>query len=243
MVSPRVLFLDDGGVMNDNEIRGPQWQRWVGEFLVPLLGGTHVAWGEANHIVATALFDDYRRTMSGRDDADFNAWLRGYHIAWMRGMCERVGVPAPRDEECVALARQAVGYVTPRIRAAYPGVVETIRRLHRRGYTLFTASGEEFSDLDGYLTGMGVRDCFTGLYGPDVINTPKEGALYYERMFAHAGVRPADAVVVDDNIQALAWAAAARARTVLVAPARTASESETLVIRSLCELPEVLDGA
>jgi hypothetical protein len=24
-----VLFLDDGGVMNDNALRGPQWQRWV----------------------------------------------------------------------------------------------------------------------------------------------------------------------------------------------------------------------
>lgn len=243
MVSPPALFLDDGGVMNDNEIRGPQWQRLVGEFLVPILGGTHAAWGAANHVVATALFGDYRRTMSGRDDADFNAWLSGYRIAWMRGMCEHVGVPAPRDEECAALAQQAAGYVTQRIRAAFPGVVETIRVLHGYGHPLFTASGEEFNDLDGYLTGMGVRDCFTGLYGPDVINTPKEGALYYERMFAHAGVRPADAVVVDDNIQALVWAAAAGARTVLVAPARTASESETLVIRSLCELPEVLDGA
>ncbi len=34
------IFLDDGGgVMNDNEVRGPQWQRLVGEYFSPTLGG------------------------------------------------------------------------------------------------------------------------------------------------------------------------------------------------------------
>ena len=42
------IFLDDGGVLNDNDRRAPQWQRLVGEFFVPRLGGTHQAWAEAN---------------------------------------------------------------------------------------------------------------------------------------------------------------------------------------------------
>ncbi len=33
------LFIDDGGVLNDNALRGPQWQRLVAEFFVPALGG------------------------------------------------------------------------------------------------------------------------------------------------------------------------------------------------------------
>ena len=45
-----VVFLDDGGVMNDNSQRGFQWRRLVGEFFVPLLGGTSEAWVEANRI-------------------------------------------------------------------------------------------------------------------------------------------------------------------------------------------------
>ena len=52
-----VVFLDDGGVMSDNRLRGVQWQRLVGEFFVPLLGGTHEAWANANLVVASRLFD------------------------------------------------------------------------------------------------------------------------------------------------------------------------------------------
>ena len=47
------IFLDDGGVMNDNTLRGPQWQRLVGEYLSPRLGGSLQAWAEANKHVAT----------------------------------------------------------------------------------------------------------------------------------------------------------------------------------------------
>ncbi|MGD9890556.1 MAG: HAD family hydrolase [Dehalococcoidia bacterium] len=240
MATPRALFIDDGGVMNDNEIRGPQWQRLVGEFFVPLFGGDPDAWGEANREVATALFDDYRRTMSGRVDAGFNEWLHGYRIAWTREMCERVGVPVPEVEECAILARRATGFVTRRVRAALPGVVEAIRTLHSRGDRMFTASGEVSDELDGYLTGMGVRDCFVGLYGPDVIDTPKEGTAYYEGIFAHAGVRPVDAVVVDDNALALSWAAAAGAQTVLVSRNGDTATPERLVIGGLRELPEAV---
>jgi phosphoglycolate phosphatase-like HAD superfamily hydrolase len=240
MVTSPTVFIDDGGVMNDNERRGAQWQQLVGEFLAPLLGGSPAAWGEANRVVATALFEDYRRTMSGRDDADFNEWLYGNRIAWTRCMCERVGVPVPGDEECAALARQASEYVTPRIRAAFPGVVGAIRMLHSNGHRLYTASGEDSVELDGYLTGMGVRDCFSGLYGPDVVNTPKEGRAYYERIFAHAGVRPVDAVVVDDNALVLSWAASTGARTILVNSNRDATEIGVTVISALRELPTVI---
>jgi FMN phosphatase YigB (HAD superfamily) len=39
---------------------------------------------------------------------------------------------------------------------------------------------------------------------------------FYERIFADATVTPSDAVVVDDNAEALGWAAQTGARTVLV---------------------------
>jgi HAD superfamily hydrolase (TIGR01509 family) len=235
------IFLDDGGVMNDNLTRGAQWQRLVGEFFPPLLGGAPAAWAEANRVVATALFEDYQRTMGGQAEADFNAWLRGYRIAWVRDMCAYVGLPPPSEEDCLDLNARASAYVTTRVRAAFPGVVEALRAVHGLGHTLHTASGEESDDLHGYLTGMGVRDCFTGLYGPDLINTPKEGPLYYERVFADAGIDPRDATVVDDFPGALAWAAAAGARTVLVRSDRGESDNVDLVLDALSDLPAALD--
>jgi len=42
----RVVFLDDGGVLNDNDRRAVEWRRLLGEFFAPRLGGTPEAWGE-----------------------------------------------------------------------------------------------------------------------------------------------------------------------------------------------------
>ena len=48
------IFLDDGGVLNDNDRRGAEWRRLIGEFLSPRLGGEPLAWGAANRIVFDA---------------------------------------------------------------------------------------------------------------------------------------------------------------------------------------------
>ena len=169
------IFLDDGGVMNENHIRGQQWQRLVGEFFVPILGGTPEAWGEANRIVAPRLWERFRRSEYANTEADYGAWLHGDRLAWLREMCERVAVSPPEpDDDVLDLVCRAEAYVTRCVRAAFPGVTEAIRTLAGYGYTLHTASGETSNELDGYLEGMGVRDCFGTLYGPDLINTAKE---------------------------------------------------------------------
>ena len=54
------IFLDDGGVMNDNTLRGPEWQRLVGEYLSPRLGGSFQTWGDANQVIATREFKLYK---------------------------------------------------------------------------------------------------------------------------------------------------------------------------------------
>jgi HAD superfamily hydrolase (TIGR01509 family) len=147
----------------------------------------------------------------------------------------------PPEEECVALAHCAAAYVTRRVRSAYPGAIESIQSLHDCGYRLHTASGECSAELAGYLDGMGVRHCFQGLYGPDLVNGLKEGAEYYARIFAHAGLAPAAALVVDDNLRALRWAAQAGARTVLVASGPSTPVLAVPVISSLAELPTFVE--
>jgi hypothetical protein len=56
--TPRLgIFLDDGGVMNDNCRRSSQWQRRAGTFFAPRLGGEPAAWARANRVVTATLFD------------------------------------------------------------------------------------------------------------------------------------------------------------------------------------------
>ncbi|HEY7348278.1 MAG TPA: HAD family hydrolase [Ktedonobacterales bacterium] len=234
------VFLDDGGVMNDSRLRGPQWRRLVAEFFAPRLGGAPEAWAEANSAFMDALLEPNawrERLQSARDYQHFD---RAYQLDWLKGMCALVGVEAPTDDECYELALQAAALITRQVRSAFPGVIEAIRALHQRGYPLHTASGEPSTDLAGYLEAMGVRDCFQRLYGPDLINTFKNGPDYYERLFADAGVDPGETLVLDDSPQAAAWARRAGAHAILVGQASAGQDGVAHHIASLAELPAII---
>jgi HAD superfamily hydrolase (TIGR01509 family) len=202
---PPAIFLDDGGVMSDNAVRGGQWQRLVGEFFAPRLGGSPWAWAEANRRVSTALFAEFDAVLG--DDREFAPFERRYNRLWLPPMCRWVGVDEPPEEQIDALCREATDWITRRVEAPLRGAPETVQRLSRDGYRLFTASGEDSVALDGYLSAMGIRDCFgERLYGPDLIGVLKSGPWFYEGIFADAGVDPADALVIDDSPKAVAWA-------------------------------------
>jgi len=235
-----MVFLDDGGVMNDNSTRALQWQRLVSEFFVPLLGGPAEAWTHANRVVADRLFEPVAWRRRVQAAPDYGSFESAYQVEWLQGMCELVGVGTPPEEECLRLARRAAAFITCRVQAAFPGAVDTIRTLHRQGYTLHTASGESSLDLAGYLQAMGVRECFGRLYGPDLIETLKEGPEYYERLFADLGIAPTDALVVDDSPRAIEWATQVGARTVLVGNSSLPRTGTTVHIGSLVELPAML---
>jgi beta-phosphoglucomutase-like phosphatase (HAD superfamily) len=211
------LFIDDGGVLNNNARRGPQFARLVAKYLQPRLGGSPEAWTAANLEVAAGLFERHFAHFKASPYASWHAVVDDYEVDWLCGMCARVGVAAPLDRATARrLARECDAYVTRRVHTAIPGSVAAIRMLRRAGFTLLTASGEASWELDGYLTGMRVRAFFDGhLYGPDQVDAAKASPLYYERVFAHCGVTPTNALVVDDSEQALDWAAETGANTVL----------------------------
>ena len=212
--------------MNLNHLRGPQWQRLVGEFLAPLLGGSPAAWAEANRVVVEELLT----SMWANPIADYQAFREQEARAWLLGMCGHVGVAAPPLDEILALHDRATAWITPRVRSAAPGAVAAIRTLHGRGHRLMTASGEDSLSLAGYLEGMGVRACFERLYGPDLINTTKHGPLYYRRVLQDAGVAPAEALFVDDSRVAVGWIRDTGARAIHVGSD----------VAALAELPDYL---
>src|SRR5205814_5721073 len=119
-----------------------------------------------------------------------------YNDRWLCEMAQEVGVAvAPVRPERLRLVDDATAFITRNTRAHYPGAVDAIRALHQAGYVLHTASGEHSLELEGYLVGMEVRECFGTLYGPDLVETSKTGPRYHEQIIAHAGIAPADALV------------------------------------------------
>jgi phosphoglycolate phosphatase-like HAD superfamily hydrolase len=239
-MSDLTIFLDDGGVMNDNNVRAPQWQELVGEYLSPRLGGDPQSWSAANKVAAPGAWEAFSRVVEHEPESEFAPLGREMDRAWLASMCEIVGIATPPAEECVALTRETASFVTRRVRSAYPGAIDAIRELQAQGYSLGTASGEMSPELDGYLEGMGVRELFTmPLFGPDLVNLPKNSPRYYERIFDNANVNPRNAIVVDDAPHVLDWAESLGARTVLVTT-RGAHNGAHQAIDSLAELPALL---
>jgi len=202
----RVVFIDDGGVLNDNARRAPQWRRLLGEYLPPRLGGTPEAWAEANVGAAERSWARYvKRIQPGNSFAGIEAWRRADLGEWLVDMCRQVGVAPPPDPAAFAAATAV--WVPERVRSEIPGVVEAVRWLSSGGMTLHMASGGLSWEIEPYLRGMGIRRHFERLYGPDLVDTTKSGPHYYDAILADSTTDPATAVVVDDNTEARGWAA------------------------------------
>jgi FMN phosphatase YigB (HAD superfamily) len=231
------IFLDDGGVINDNSLRGPQWRRLVGEFFPPRLGGTAAAWSEANGAIFPAVWYRFIARLQDWDAAtrSYQRELELYDLDWLRSMCAVVGVEPPVEDECLRLAREAAGYIQPKVRAAHPGAAETVRQLSR-SFPLYTAAGGASYELKMMFEPLGIIGCFKRIYGPDLVNVPKMGPAFYRAIFADAGVDSATALVVDNEPRAIGWARAAGAEAILVSDP-VAEGDDVPSILSLSALP------
>ena len=211
---PPVLFLDDGGVLNDNRLRRPEWFRLLGEFMPARLGGTAEQWVRANRIVAPRVWPDLQKRLPEFDR--YQDFHRTYAIDWMRGMCASAGMPPLPDDDAVALHREISVYVGERANAAIAGAADAVRALRGAGYTLYTASGTPSWELRGIVTKMGIVEALAGLYGPDLIDRVKYGPAFYESVFAHAGIAPSRALVLESDEECCRWASEAGARAVWI---------------------------
>ena len=233
----RVVFLDDGGVLNDNERRAPGWRRLLGEFFAPRFGGTPRAWGDANWTIFSEILGDWSHAQQSHTPLAPD-WFAQQDERWLTGMFERVGVPVPTDISGTVRASKA--HVMDHIDCAYPEAGPAVRAMHQRGIALHMASSGVSTELAPYLARMGILALFDRLYGPDLIGTHKTSSRFYERIAEDSGVDPDTAIVVDDNAQPLEWAAGAGFRTVHVD--RVGAGSRFDRITSLDQLLPMLDG-
>ncbi len=210
-----VLFIDDGGVMNDNSLRAPQWAALLGPFMSERYGGDSAAWSRVNRVAFTNAWECVvTRIDTFSSHTDFH---QEYCVLWSEGMFAAVGLDTPPPDECVRLVEESSVYALRQIKSDIPGVAEAVRRLAEAGMTLHTGSGTVSAQLEVTLAGMGVRDCFgERLYGPDLVDWPKSGPEYYRRVFEDARADPRDVLVIDDSEQACSWARAAGARAIRV---------------------------
>ncbi len=237
----QAVFLDDGGVLNNNELRSPQWQELIAQYFAPRYGGDHNAWKHANRIAFDNLLKSWRKAKK-EPEIDFQSFWQNESELWITTMFHHVGVSPPPSHEQYNVAIKAEEWITTRVRAAFPGAIQTVRHLKEHGYLLYTASGGTSWQLRGYLTGMGIADYFEEFYGADLINTMKASSLFYKRMFKHAGISPERALVVDDFPENVLRAQEVGATGVLVTTSNDDHQENLFYsIRRIDSLPILLD--
>ncbi|KAF9948244.1 hypothetical protein BGZ72_009809 [Mortierella alpina] len=305
---PAAIFLDSGGVINDNAQRAPQWLQYLGEFLpTTVLGGTAQVWRQANFQIIKPFFSRWYEYMAQANELASQAaqvqtqtqaqaqaqegsvvennvsliFERLHLLIWIKEMCKVAAsqlpeletriLPSLTEDDLFQIAKSAHLYAIHRVQAAFPGAVETIRELASSplGFRVYTSSGDSSEDLEIILRGLGVFECFDAVYGADKVNCLKMSPLYYEKVFAQAGVRVVardscngqvvknrsdeeeedrdEVVVLDDSEKALRWAHVHGARTVLITDTELDLTLETnrhidYQLRALSDLPGLLES-
>ncbi len=211
---PATLFLDDGGVLNDNNLRGPEWLRLLGEFMPDRMGGTAESWAGANRQVFPKLWKQVQSRMG--EFSSHREFMQFYATSWLSEMSTIVGVQTLPDDDAVALYKEVSRYIAERANCEAEGAADAVRSLSHAGYTLHMASGTPSWELEGILAKMGISDAFSTLYGPDLVDYVKHGPGFYERLFAHAEVSPETVLVIESDSECCDWAAEAGAEVVWI---------------------------
>ncbi len=122
---------------------------------------------------------------------------------WVETMFDGSGIELPSKLQYSNILQEADSYVIPKIKSAYPYIIETIKKLHKEGYELNTASGGSERWLKLFLEPMGILSCFKTVYGTDIINTRKASTNYYTKIFEREKINPKQAIIINDNIEML----------------------------------------
>ncbi|MFX1497103.1 MAG: HAD hydrolase-like protein [Promethearchaeota archaeon] len=190
------IFFDDGGVLNDNSIRAPQWKVFCGEFFHSRFGGDPEVWGEANEKAITSLMDP-KGAREFYDD--YITFYTNFKSEWVTKMFEEAKRSVPPKEEHERIYDTTIEYVWPKVHSAIPGIIESIKMLYLKGFVLYTSTGLASREIKIVLEEMGVKHFFSGFFGPDLINTRKTSSNFFEAIFNDIKLESKKAIVIEDQ--------------------------------------------
>jgi HAD superfamily hydrolase (TIGR01509 family) len=235
------IFFDDGGVLNDNYIRGPQWQELCGEFLHSKFGGEPEVWGEANYRVIKNLADAFWENPE-MNYQDYYSFYADFKSEWVKQMFEEVGRSVPPKEEHERIFDATVEYVWPKVRSAIPGIIESVKKLYSKGFILYTSTGLDSKEIKLVLEGMGIKQFFSGFYGPDLINTRKRNPQFFELIFKDANIESSKAIVIEDRPQFIEEALKTGAQVIQACVTGEFPPQYPFYVERMSELPNTIDN-
>lgn len=197
------IFFDDGGTINDNNLRGPQWIKLIAEYFIPNFGKTEKEWGNANLFAFNRLMENFRFESEEHFDIDYRQFRKNLDINWLKDMFSYLGITDQLPSDTLVFAQNSIERIIQRVRADIPGIVSVVKELSKNGYRLYTATDGRSWEVKGYLHGLGIDDLFSEFYGPDIINIAKENPLYYKGILKHSNELSKCSILIDDKSENL----------------------------------------
>jgi len=236
------VLLDFEGTLNDTAGTGKLYAR---DFVNQMSREHRVnpqewvrALGTAMEAVRRFQLDEAARPDGWRGYEDYR---RRELTLWVHTLMREAGLQAPDNDLALALGRRLEREI-PLKMAPLDGALEAIAALSADGWRLFIASGAPSLYTRRCLETAGVAGSFETVYGPDVLDTLKQGTGFYRRAFEECRLSPSECAVVDDSPGPLEWAVEAGAGAVLAVGEAAAGDDVPGVkrVRNLSDLPLVL---
>jgi len=203
------VFVDDGGVLNDNRIRATEYEKHIGKFLGDHWGIDSTACARANRLTFANLWSKVNakiHTFNTYDD-----FIQEYYCDWTKEMRLQLGLLPVTSSEAFQTTRKAYVYAGSMCESAFPRLVDDISSIKSLGIRLYTASGTPSWELEAILMASKIQNYFEDIFGPDLIGEPKRSSEFYRRIFDSVGISPSSAVVIESDKDACAWASEAGA--------------------------------
>ncbi|MFX1344588.1 MAG: HAD family hydrolase [Promethearchaeota archaeon] len=235
------IFFDDGGVLNDNKIRGEHWKTFVGEYYSKRFGGDPETWGEANQKLINSIFNEFSRDIKEKF-GDYNSFYNDFKKKMVTGMFRETGNRLPENINYFEVFNATTQYVIPKVRSAIPGVIDSIKELHSRDFILYTAAGADSTEMKMYLKAMGVIQYFKEFYGPDLINTWKSEPEFYAEIFIHSKMDATKAIIIEDQPRFLENALNVGANIIQACITGEYKPQFPFYVKNMYELPNVIEN-
>lgn len=159
---------------------------------------------------------------------DFDGTLgdsRGLIVKTMMDTFDKMGIQRPSTEACIATiglpldqcfavsahldAKQSEACAevyrkifkinnVPGAVKPFPGVIETLKRLHTEGNTLAIASSRRHESLDGLVADFGITDFFSAIVGADDVVNAKPDPEPVNLILSRLHFEPQQAIVIGD---------------------------------------------
>jgi phosphoglycolate phosphatase-like HAD superfamily hydrolase len=235
------IFFDFDDTLSDLQSLRVQYVNALSSILSSRYGSATEEWQSALGPALDASIHRYVVKHAGKPEPGYLKWIAGERAQVARELFVTKGAPLPSGQDLGILALELQAQALVKCNAAYPGVLAAINELANAGHCLCMASSQESGLLRPALTGMGMDGILAQFFGPDLVDIPKEGPEFYQSVFKYCGIRPSQAVVIDDQAMCLDWAEESGARVIQACIREGAPEPEFPVyFRRFAELPRLV---